>query len=109
MRRTRVWILLLLMAGLAAFGTASAQDIVIGAAIAQTGPASSLGTGEVDALKLFEKQVNDAGGIDGHNLKIVLLDTASDPSKAVLNVRKLITEDNALAVICCTTSPESLA
>ena len=109
MRRTRVWILLLLTAGLAGFGAASAQDIVIGAAIAQTGPASSLGTGEVDALKLFEKQVNDAGGIDGHNLKIVLLDTASDPSKAVLNVRKLITEDNAVAVICCTTSPESLA
>ena len=109
MRRTRLWILLLLTAGLAAFGAASAQDIVIGAAIAQTGPASSLGTGEVVVLKLFEKQVNDAGGVMGHNLKIVLLDTASDPSKAVLNVRKLITEDNALAVICCTTSPESLA
>jgi branched-chain amino acid transport system substrate-binding protein len=97
-------------ATLMAFGGAAlAQDIVIGAAIAQTGPASSLGTGEVDALKLFEKQVNDAGGIMGHNLKIVLLDTASDPSKAVLDVRKLITENNALAVVCCTTSPESLA
>ena len=110
MTRTRLWILTLLTAALAGFGGAAlAQDIVIGAAIAQTGPASSLGSGEVDALKLFEKQVNDAGGIMGHNLKIVLLDTASDPSKAVLNVRKLITEDNALAVICCTTSPESLA
>lgn len=109
MRRTRVWIAVLLTAGMAAFGAASAQDIVIGAAIAQTGPASSLGSGEVQALKLFEKQVNAAGGIAGHALKLVLLDTASDPSKAVLDVRKLITEDHALAVICCTTSPESLA
>jgi len=110
MTRTRLWILTLLTAALAGFGGAAlAQDIVIGAAIAQTGPASSLGSGEVDALKLFEKQVNDAGGIMGHNLKIVLLDTASDPSKAVLDVRKLITESGAVAVICCTTSPESLA
>lgn len=110
MTRTKQWILTLLTAALAGFaGAALAQDIVIGAAIAQTGPASSLGSGEVDALKLFEKQVNDAGGIMGHKLKIVLLDTASDPSKAVLDVRKLITEDNALAVVCCTTSPESLA
>ncbi len=110
MTRTQRWVATLMTAALVAIGgTALAQDIVIGAAIAQTGPASSLGTGEVDALKLFEKQVNDAGGIMGHDLKIVLLDTASDPSKAVLNVRKLITENNALAVICCTTSPESLA
>jgi branched-chain amino acid transport system substrate-binding protein len=110
MTRTQRWVATLMTATLMAFGGAAlAQDIVIGAAIAQTGPASSLGTGEVDALKLFEKQVNDAGGIMGHNLKIVLLDTASDPSKAVLDVRKLITENNALAVVCCTTSPESLA
>ncbi len=110
MTRTRLWILTLLTAALAGFGGAAlAQDIVIGAAIAQTGPASSLGSGEADALKLFEKRVNDAGGVMGHNLKIVLLDTASDPSKAVLDVRKLITESRALAVICCTTSPESLA
>jgi len=99
----------LLAAGSLLFGAAYAQDIVIGAAIAQTGPASSLGSGEVDALKLFEQQVNQAGGIMGHNLKIVVLDTASDPSKAVLDVRKLVSENNALAVVCCTTSPESLA
>ncbi len=110
MTRARLTILTLLTAALAGLGGAAlAQDIVIGAAIAQTGPASSLGSGEADALKLFEKQVNDAGGLMGHNLKIVLLDTASDPSKAVLDVRKLITESGALAVICCTTSPESLA
>jgi branched-chain amino acid transport system substrate-binding protein len=109
MRRTPGWIVLLMTAGLTAFAVASAQDIVLGAAIAETGVAASRGTGEVDALELFQRRINDAGGVRGHTLKIVLLDTASDPAKAVLSVRKLITTDHALAVICCTTNAESLA
>jgi branched-chain amino acid transport system substrate-binding protein len=86
-----------------------ATPLVIGAAIAQTGPASSLGDGEVKAINLYVKEVNAKGGIAGHPLKVTVLDTASDPQKAVLNVRKLITETKAAAVICCTTTPESMA
>lgn len=89
---------------------ALAKDpIVIGASIAQTGPASSLGAGEVKAINMFVAQTNAAGGIAGHELKVVILDSGSEPQKDVLNVRKMITQDNAVGIICCTTSPESMA
>jgi branched-chain amino acid transport system substrate-binding protein len=87
----------------------AAEPIFIGASIAQTGPASSLGVGEVKAINLAVKEINDAGGIHGHPLKVTVLDGASDPQKDVLNVRKFITSDNAAGVICCTTTPESMA
>ncbi len=51
LRRTRGWIALLVTAGRTALAAASAQDLVLGAAIAETGVAASWGTMEVDALK----------------------------------------------------------
>ncbi len=88
---------------------AAEPALVIGAVVAQTGPASSLGAGEVKAINMLVKQINAKGGVDGHKLDVIVLDSASDPQKAVLNVRKLITENNAAGIICCTTSPESMA
>ena len=88
---------------------ADPEPIVIGAALAQTGPASSLADGEVKAINLFVKETNAKGGINGHPLKVTILDTATDPQKAVLNVRKFISETKAAAVLCCTTTPESMA
>lgn len=96
------------MIGLPAIAGA-ADPVVIGASIAQTGPASSLGAGEVKAINLYVAQVNAKGGIAGHPLKVVILDSASQPQNDVLNVRKMITQDNAVGIICCTTSPESMA
>lgn len=88
---------------------ATPEPVVIGASIAQTGPASSLGTGEVKAIDMLVGEINKAGGIAGHPLKVITLDSGSQPQKGVLNVRKFITEDNAVGIICCTTSPESMA
>ncbi len=101
-------LLVVAAAALPTLSAAQQEPIVLGAAIAQTGPASSLGSGEVIALNLITKQINDAGGIAGHPLKLVIQDTASDPQKDVLIVRGMIS-DNAIGVICCTTSPESMA
>jgi branched-chain amino acid transport system substrate-binding protein len=93
----------------AASFAADATPLIIGAALAQTGPASSLADGEVKAINMYVKEVNAKGGIAGHPLKVTILDTATDPQKAVLNVRKLITETKVAAIVCCTTTPESMA
>ena len=105
------WIIGLLgFAVMALPGLCLAQEpIVIGAVVAETGPASSLGAGEVKAINMLVDQINESGGIDGHELQVKILDSASTPQKDVLNVRKLINQDNAVGIICCTTSPESMA
>lgn len=85
------------------------SPIVLGAVTAQTGPISSLGLDEQKGIQLQEKTINERGGVAGHPLKIIFLDGGGDPQKAVLDVRKLITTGDVVGVICCTTTPASLA
>jgi len=81
--------------------------IKIAVITATTGPASSLGKPEQDTARMLQTQW--AAGIGGHPVQIITYDTESDPTKAVLLIKKAVTEDNAVAVVGGTTSPESQA
>jgi branched-chain amino acid transport system substrate-binding protein len=94
---------------------AQAQDAYkIGAVFSITGPGSSLGIPERDTALMLEANINAKGGIKGpdgklHPLKIVIYDDASDETKAVLAVKKLIDEDKVTAIVGTTLSGTSLA
>lgn len=90
-------------------GAAAAQTIRIGAVAAATGPASELGEPEVNTFRMLQDQLNEAGGFAGTPVEIFFLDDATDTQQAVTNVRRLIEEEQVHVVICCTTSPNSLA
>ncbi len=81
----------------------------IGAVFSATGPASFLGEPERNTAKMVEEAINAAGGIQGHPLKVVVEDSKSDESQAVLAVRKLLEKDKALAIIGPSTTGESMA
>ncbi len=68
------------------------EEIVIGAAIAQTGYMAVYDDAIV-ALEQFVKETNARGGIDGRKLRVVQADTRSDPQQAVLAVQKVIEDD----------------
>jgi len=76
--------------------------------VAMTGPASALGLPEKNALELLQEQLAKDTSLP-FTVKFITYDDGSDPTKAVNNVRKLITEDRAHVVICCTTTPTSMA
>ena len=80
----------------------------IGAVIASTGPASFLGIPEKNAVLLAEEALKKRTDLP-FMPEFVVYDDASDPTRAVNNVRKLITEDKVTVVICCTTTPASMA
>lgn len=92
-------------------GTQSSGDdaYVIGAIFDITGPASSLGIPERDSAKLFEEQINAAGGIHGKPLKIIIEDNESDSTIAVRVAKKLIDSNNVLAIAGPSTSGTSMA
>jgi branched-chain amino acid transport system substrate-binding protein len=83
--------------------------IKIGAVVAVTGPASSLGKPEKDTAAMLEAQLRAAGGVGGRPVAILTYDSETDPTKAVLLMKKTVTEDGAVAVVGGSTSPESQA
>src|SRR5579864_1681197 len=83
--------------------------IKIGTVFAVTGPASSLGKPEKDTATMLQAQLAASGGIGGRPVQIITYDSETDPTKAVLLIKKAVTEDNVVAVVGGTTSPESQA
>lgn len=69
------------------------SEIVIGAAIAKTGVLAPYDA-SVAAVEQLVEETNEAGGIDGHQLKLIEADTRSDPQRAVVAAQEVV-EDGA--------------
>lgn len=65
------------------------QEIVIGAAIAKTGFVAPWDA-NIAAVEQLVEETNARGGIDGHKLRLIQVDTRSDPQQAVVAVTKVI-------------------
>jgi len=83
-------------------GTAAAQ-INIGVTLSATGPAASLGIPEKNTIEMLPTT------IAGQKVNWIVLDDASDTTKAVTNTRKLIAEDKVDVIVGSTVTPNSLA
>lgn len=75
----------------------TADEIVIGATNASTGPIAACGA-EVQGSIGYFKRINDAGGIHGRKIRYVILDDAYSAQRAAGNVRRLIEQDKAFAI-----------
>jgi branched-chain amino acid transport system substrate-binding protein len=78
---------------------ATGVPYTIGAIFSITGDASSLGIPERNTAQMLEKMVNDAGGINGHPLKILIEDDRGDAAEALNAAMRLVERDNVLAII----------
>ena len=76
----------------------TAEPYKLGLITSMTGFMAPMGTGVRDASVVAVDKINKGGGINGHPVKLIMYDDASDPSKGVLSIKKLIEEDKALAV-----------
>ncbi len=80
----------------------------IGALFAITGPAASLGQPERDAARMLEEHINAQGGINGHQLMIVMRDTKSQQTEALHAAKELIEQEEVLAIVGPTRSGTTL-
>ena len=90
------------LVALAYAGAATAQ-IKVGVSVSATGPAASLGIPEKNTIALLPKT------IAGKTVEYIVLDDATDPTTAVKNARKLVSEDKVDLLIGSTVTPNSLA
>ncbi|MCC8954364.1 ABC transporter substrate-binding protein [Bradyrhizobium sp. Pear77] len=83
-------------------------ELRIAAIVSVTGAASALGAPERSAVELFDKTWSTRTDLP-FKVKVISYDDGSDPTKAVSLTRKAIEEDKAHVVVCCTTTPSSMA
>jgi branched-chain amino acid transport system substrate-binding protein len=75
---------------------ANSTPITIGASLSLTGDFSADGTAYDQGYKLWAADVNKAGGIDGHPVKLTILNDNSDPNQVVTNYETLIDTDHVM-------------
>ena len=78
-------------------------DITIGVSISLTGPTSALGIPTKNGIELWPKT------IAGEKLNIIMLDDATDPTLAVKNTRRFITEDKVDVIVGSVATPVAAA
>jgi branched-chain amino acid transport system substrate-binding protein len=87
----------------------TAEPYKVGALFSTTGAASNLGVPEENTVDMMVDQINDAGGINGHPLEVIVYDDETDSDKCATLANRLIEQDQVLAIIGPTTSGNSLA
>jgi len=86
----------------------TATEIKLGQTIAYSGPASSFGLlGKTNIA--YMQMINDQGGVNGRKINLISRDDAYSPPKAVEQTRKLVEEDNVLAMFNQLGTPVILA
>lgn len=94
---------LLVLLGLALAASLARADVNVGVLVSATGPAASLGIPEKNTFALMPTN------IAGQKINYIVLDDASDTTKAVTNTKKLLSEDKVDVIIGSTITPNSLA
>lgn len=87
----------------------SADTIKVGAIVSLTGTYAGLGAPEKKTLDMEVKRINDAGGINGKKIEVIIEDDATDEAKAVAAASKLIEQDKVVAIIGATGTGQTMA
>lgn len=90
-----IFIFSILFLNLSAYG----QDMPIGFFAPITGPAAADGASAKNAVELGLKEVNDAGGIKGKKINLIIYDDRLNPQEAVAIANKLIERDKVVGVV----------
>jgi branched-chain amino acid transport system substrate-binding protein len=101
----------MIAAGATVFAAAPAlaETIKIGAPLSVTGPASFLGDPEARTLEIYVKQINEAGGVNGKDLELIVYDDAGDANKARTFATRLVEDDEVVAVVGGSTTGTTMA
>jgi ABC-type branched-subunit amino acid transport system substrate-binding protein len=82
---------------LSAAASAEPMEIKLGQTMPYSGPASALSAiGKVQTR--YFTMINQRGGINGHKVNLISLDDSYNPAKSVEQVRRLVEQDNVVAI-----------
>ncbi|MGN6722885.1 MAG: ABC transporter substrate-binding protein [Marmoricola sp.] len=85
--------------------SSSKSDYVIGYTNGISGVGAAIAKGEINGLNAAFNAQNAQGGVNGHKLKLVTLDSQDAPATGASNVTQLVKSDGAIAVLGLVGSP----
>jgi branched-chain amino acid transport system substrate-binding protein len=94
-----LFLVVVLLASSALTSCSSGKTLKIGYLTEQTGVESYIAQNSTPALEDYIAKINDAGGINGYKLQLVIYDTRSEVTDAVTVVKRMIEQDGVVAVI----------
>tara|TARA_R110002020_G_scaffold20374_12_gene69554 strand:+ start:8461 stop:9624 length:1164 start_codon:yes stop_codon:yes gene_type:complete len=97
------------MLALGLSAASAADPIKIGSVLAVTGPASFLGDPEDKTLNMYVEKINDAGGVLGRPLELIIYDSGGDANKARTFATRLIEDDEVVAIVGGATTGTTMA
>jgi len=89
--------------------SASKAPYVIGAILSFTGDNAPLGVPERNTVEMLAKQINAAGGVKGHPIKVIYYDDGGKPDQAATACQDLLSNRSVVAIIGPTLTGPSLA
>lgn len=92
-------LMMVLILAVSLSGCTSSKTIKVGFIAQMTGGDSYIGQAANFAIEDRVKEINDAGGINGYKLQIVLYDTRSEVPDAVAAAKRVMDQDKADAMI----------
>jgi len=81
--------------------SAAADEVIIGAAIAQSGVVAPYDEGPAQAMEVAVEEINAKGGILGKQLKIIYADTKSDIAYGATAAQEVIDKGAQMVVVTC--------
>lgn len=86
----------------------SSEEILVGEFTSLTGPSASFGQSSHKGTELAVEQINAAGGVLGKKIRLITEDDQSQAGQPATIVRKLISQDNVVAILGEVASSKSL-
>ena len=84
------------------------EPVVIGVALAQTGPLATEAGYEIKGIQTAIEEINELGGVLGRPFEAIFEDTESRPQAAMDAVRKLVEINNVPLIIGCHPSSNTI-
>ena len=75
------------------------DEVLVGFSMVMSGPLGFIGSTTVDTIQACFNKYNEQGGIHGRQLTLVAYDSTLDVAQDIANYKKLVGEDEVLAVL----------
>ncbi len=75
------------------------EELKIGMSTALSGPLKEVGSNMRLGYEMYFERINREGGVNGYTFKLIVRDDGYEPARTAINMRKLIDEDQVVAIV----------